>query len=123
MVGGGIGAALRFHLGRWIGSFNIWGVLPAGTFIANVIGGLFMGILMALLMRGSGEITPYMENYRSLLGVGLLGGFTTFSSFSLEMAMMIEGGEWVSAFLYAVASVVIALLALFIGMYLTRLAL
>ncbi len=120
MIGGGIGAALRFHIGRLLGSMLSWGAFPMGTLVVNVIGGFLMGILMAILLRDQAEISSYTENYRLLLGVGLLGGFTTFSAFSLEMAMMVERGQWGIAILYAALSVV---LALFIGMTFMRWAL
>lgn len=115
MIGGGIGAVLRYNLGRFLTQFNL-GNWPIGTFSANILGGLLMGILMAFLMRGDMQANGPMENYRLLIGVGLLGGFTTFSAFSLEMASMIERGEWMSAILYALASVILSLCALFAGM-------
>ncbi len=123
MAGGAIGAALRFHAGRLLGSLFSWGVFPVGTLMINIVGGFFMGILMAILLRDQAEISPYAENYRLLLGVGLLGGFTTFSAFSLEMAMMIERGQWGMTLFYAALSVALALLALFVGMVLIRWAL
>ncbi len=115
MIGGGIGAALRYNLGRLLTQFNL-GNWPIGTFSANVMGGLLMGILMAFLMRGDMQADGPMENYRLLLGVGLLGGFTTFSAFSLEMALMLERGEWTGAIFYALASVILSLCALLAGM-------
>jgi fluoride exporter len=109
MTGGAIGAGLRFALAR---------VLPVGaagwpwpTFAANLIGGLAMGMLAAWLLRNGG-----VENMRLFLGVGVLGGFTTFSAFSLEMAQMIQRGQAGLALVYALASVTLALLALFAGM-------
>lgn len=119
MIGGGIGAALRYNLGRYLMQYND-GHWPIGTFSANIIGGLCMGLLMAFLIRGDMQSDSQMENVRLLIGVGLLGGFTTFSAFSLEMAMMIERGEWMSAIIYALASVLISLLALFAGMIAMR---
>jgi fluoride exporter len=109
MTGGAIGAGLRFALSR---------ALPVGaagwpwpTFAANLIGGLAMGMLAAWLLRNIGA-----ENIRLFLGVGVLGGFTTFSAFSLEMAQMIQRGQAGLALVYALASVMLALLALFAGM-------
>ncbi len=114
MAGGGIGAVLRFQLGRMLAaSPSGW---PWGTFVANALGGLLMGVLAAWLLRaGEGA-----ENMRLLLGVGLLGGFTTFSAFSLDMMRMIEGGAVGLAFGYALASVVLSLFALFLGMTAAR---
>jgi fluoride exporter len=114
MVGGAVGAALRFKLGRMIPvSAGGW---PWPTFAANVLGGLAMGVLAAWTLRqGQGA-----EPMRLLLGVGLLGGFTTFSAFSLEMAMMVERGQMMLAVSYALASVLLALIALFAGLALGR---
>ena len=114
MVGGGVGAVLRFQLGRMFPiSATGW---PWGTFAANILGGLAMGILAAWLLRAGAA----GENMRLLLGVGLLGGFTTFSAFSLDMMRMIEGGNAGMAFAYALASVALALAALYAGMMMAR---
>ncbi len=117
MAGGGVGAVLRFQLGRLVTvGASGW---PWGTFAANVVGGLAMGMLAAWLAR----VGAVGENIRLLLGVGLLGGFTTFSAFSLDMMVMIERGAVGMAFAYAALSVLLALAALFIGMSLTRMVL
>jgi fluoride exporter len=114
MAGGAVGAALRFQLGRML-SVDATG-WPWHTFAANVVGGFAMGILASWLARmGTGG-----NDLRLLLGVGLLGGFTTFSAFSLEMALMVERGQLALAAGYALASVVLALAALFAGMGLMR---
>jgi fluoride exporter len=114
MVGGGIGAVLRFQLGRiLVTSPSGW---PWGTFAANVVGGLLMGVLAAWLLRaGQGA-----ENMRLLLGVGLLGGFTTFSSYSLELVQMVQNGQGLMAIIYAIGSAVIAVSALLAGLMLTQ---
>jgi fluoride exporter len=114
MAGGAAGAALRFWLARILPvSAAGW---PWPTFAANVAGGLAMGVLAAWTMRAGVAGEPL----RLLLGVGLLGGFTTFSAFSLEMAQMAERGQAALALSYAGASVGIALLAVFAGLTLGR---
>ncbi len=116
MIGGGIGAALRHLLGKALLQQTAASGWPWGTFAANLIGGFAMGILVGwLAQRGQGG-----NDIRLLLGVGLLGGFTTFSAFSLEMASMIERGDALLAFGYAAASVLLALLALFCGLWISR---
>ena len=114
MAGGAVGAALRFQLSRMLPvSAGGW---PWPTFAANVAGGLAMGVLAAWASRQGDAGEPM----RLLLGVGLLGGFTTFSAFSLEMAMMVERGHMLLAVSYAMASVLLALVAVFAGLALGR---
>ena len=114
MAGGAIGAALRFGLSRAVPI--VAGAWPWATFAANVVGSLLMGVLAFWLVRKGAQ----GEQVRLLLGVGLLGGFTTFSAFSLEVAQMIENGQLTMAFGYAVASVLVALSALFAGVALAK---
>jgi len=114
--GGATGAVLRYLLGvqavRALG--HGW---PYGTLAVNVLGGLLMGVLVGVLaFRGGAD----QEKWRLLLGVGVLGGFTTFSAFSLEVALMIERREWGAAFGYSLASVVLSVAALFMGLLLMR---
>jgi fluoride exporter len=110
MAGGAAGSALRYLLGRALPVSS--GGWPWGTFAANVSGGLAMGLLAAWLMR-AGDVG---EPLRLLLGVGVLGGFTTFSAYSLEIVQMIQRGSGVMAFGYASTSVLLALAAVFAGM-------
>lgn len=110
MTGGAIGAALRFGMARALPHGA--GGWPWATFACNIAGGFAMGLLAAWLLRGEASA----ESLRLFVGVGVLGGFTTFSAFSLEMAHMIERGQMGTALLYALVSVVLALGALFAGM-------
>jgi CrcB protein len=115
-TGGATGAVLRYLLG--VQALRAFGTgWPYGTLAANVAGGLLMGALAATLaLRGGAD----QEKWRLLLGVGVLGGFTTFSAYSLEVALMIERREWVSAMAYSLGSVVLSVAALFAGLMLTR---
>lgn len=115
-AGGATGSVLRYLLGvqatRALGPG--W---PYGTFTANVVGGLLMGVLAGwLALRGGAD----GEKWRVLLGVGVLGGFTTFSAYSLEVALMIERRAWGEAFAYSLGSVVLSVAALFAGLLLVR---
>lgn len=115
-AGGAAGSAARYLTGmaaaRWAG-----GGWPWGTLTVNLIGGLLMGLLVGVLAhRGGAE----QERLRLLIGVGFLGGFTTFSAFSLEAAQMIERRALADAFFYVLASVTLSVAALFAGLALAR---
>ncbi|WP_374388443.1 fluoride efflux transporter CrcB [Sandaracinobacter sp.] len=111
-LGGALGAMARFGVGRIVGVT----ALPWATLSVNVLGGFAMGLLAGwLAVRGSGG-----EGWRLLLGVGVLGGFTTFSAFSLEMMLMLERGEMLTAIGYALASVVLSVGALALGLGLAK---
>lgn len=115
-AGGAAGAVMRYLTG--MGALRLFGPgWPWGTLTVNVVGGLAMGLLAATLaLRGGAD----QERWRVLLGVGVLGGFTTFSAFSLEVANMIERREWPQAFGYSTLSVVLSVCALFAGLLLAR---
>lgn len=114
-IGGGAGSALRYLVGRWTVA-NMGPDLPFGTWAVNILGGLAMGLLAGWLSR----VDDGGDGVRLLFGVGVLGGFTTFSAFSLEVFAMITRGEIGLAGAYAVSSVAGATLAVFTGVYLAR---
>lgn len=117
LIGGAIGAGFRYQIGS-IALRNLGPHFPWGTWIVNLLGGLLMGILAGALAK---QFTPQQgEPLRLLLGVGVLGGFTTFSSFSLETANMLMRGQAVLAAAYAVSSAAGSVLFLLIGLYLMR---
>jgi len=114
-LGGGLGAALRHGVnlvaGRYLGT-----VFPYGTMIINVLGSLSMGLIAEFFALKAG----LPQAWRLFLTTGILGGFTTFSAFSLEAALLYERGQTGGAALYVVASVVLAIGALFAGMTIVR---
>lgn len=114
MAGGAVGSALRYLVGRL--AFHLWGSGPWGTLVVNIVGGLAMGLLVGVLAARSegGEVA------RVLIGVGLLGGFTTFSSFSLDAMLMLQRGETMAAIGYILLSVAGAIGALALGLLLVR---
>ena len=116
-LGGAAGAVAR-HLvsARLLRLFGPgW---PHGTLAVNVVGGLLMGLLVGwLAFRGGPD---QQERWRLLLGVGFLGGFTTFSAYSLETVLMLERRDYGGAALYTAASVLLSVAALFAGLWLAR---
>ena len=113
MAGGALGSAARFLVGR--ATLARFGPdYPFGTLTVNLVGGFAMGLLVGILARHSAG-----ENWRLLLGVGVLGGFTTFS---LDVVSLIERGDLATALGYTLLSVVGAIVALFLGLSLTRVA-
>ena len=117
MLGGAVGSAMRYQVGRFALQ-QVGPGFPWGTLAVNLIGGLIMGLMAGMFMNhGSAERPLWL-----LLVVGLLGGFTTFSAFSLDLFMMIDRGEAFAASAYLAVSVAGSLALLAIGYSLTRAA-
>jgi len=114
-VGGAVGSVLR-HL------TNVWTVrlfgpgFPWGTLTVNLVGCFLMGVIVEVLARRFGGATEL----RLLLATGLLGGFTTFSAFSLDFATLYQRGAMLEAFAYLAGSVVLSLAGVFLGLWLAR---
>jgi CrcB protein len=117
-LGGALGSVGRFLVAGWVG--RVLGVnFPWGTLAVNVIGGLVMGVLVGLMAQ-VWSVTPAI---RAFLTVGVLGGFTTFSAFSLETILLLERGELLAGLFYIAASVVLSVGAVWCGLRLVRLVL
>ena len=114
-LGGAIGSAARFGVNVWSGRM-LGMAFPWHTLIVNVVGCLAMGMLIELmaLRFNAGNDT------RAFLTTGVLGGFTTFSAFSLDFALLVERKSLWLAGAYAASSVVLSLVAVFAGLYLIR---
>jgi fluoride exporter len=117
MLGGAIGAGFRYHLSR-VAIGQLGHVFPWGTWLANLLGGLLTGILVGIVAHDGKVDEPLLL----FLGVGVLGGFTTFSAFSLETVQMIERGDLLVAAAYAVSSVAGSVALLLAGLWLVRAA-
>ena len=114
-LGASAGAVLRWLAGLWLN--DRWSGFPLGTLFVNCAGGLLVGIALAWFER-----TPD-EMLRLLLVTGLLGGFTTFSAFSVESLVLLQRGEWALALGHTLAHVVGALASAAIGFRLAALLL
>ncbi|WP_422048160.1 fluoride efflux transporter CrcB [Shimia sp.] len=116
-VGGAIGAALRYLVGlgvvRLVGQ-GFWNGFPLAIITVNVIGYFLMGAFVVVAAQRG------LTHYSPLVMTGLLGGFTTFSAFSLETVTLVERGDYGAAAIYVAVSVIGAVGALMLGMILTR---
>ncbi|HCQ65936.1 MAG TPA: fluoride efflux transporter CrcB [Rhodobacteraceae bacterium] len=112
-LGGAIGASLRYLTNMSV--MRVMGPgFPYGTMVANVLGSLLMGVLVVVLARrGGNDLAPFLMT-------GVLGGFTTFSAFSLDTLTLFERGEINLAGLYVGASVLLSLAAIAIGVLVAR---
>jgi CrcB protein len=116
-IGGGIGSMARHGVN--VGTARAFsGSFPLATFIVNVLGSFVMGLLVAwFAFRADME---WSQHVRLLLTTGFLGGFTTFSTFSLDAALLIERDAYTTAGIYMVLSVVLGVAGLFAGLWLVR---
>ena len=110
LIGAGLGGLSRYWLGTWIMT-NYRGRFPLGTFVINVSGSFLIGILMTLLIE---RLQPH-PNWRLFLVVGVLGGYTTFSSFEYEAYQAVRDGASEMALLYVAGSVILGYLGVWLG--------
>ena len=113
-IGGGFGSVLRFVIGKYLNSTETG--IPYGTFLANILGSLLIGIILGLAAKNN----TLSQNQTILLATGFCGGFTTFSTFAYENHVFLKSGDFTSFALYTIASFVIGFLAVFIGLYLVK---
>lgn len=108
MVGGAIGSALRYAISTWI-SEATHSTFPWGTLVVNVIGSFVIGLFTGL----TGPDGPLLVSpvARAFVTIGILGGFTTFSSFSLQTMLLVQDGQWFSVAGNILSSVVLCLVA------------
>ncbi len=114
-AGGALGAVARYAMAGLV-QRAAGGAFPWGTLAVNILGALLMGIVV----EGAARLWSMPSDLRLFLTTGVLGGFTTFSAFSLETALMIEKGDWLPAIAYIAASVTLTVLFLFCGMWAIR---
>jgi len=115
-LGGGLGSALRFLISK---SFN--GYLQhfyLGTFLVNILGCLIIGLVLGL----SAKNNFFSENQTLLLATGFCGGFTTFSAFAFEKHSLLNTGEYLYFSIYTISSILIGILAVVLGLWLSKVA-
>nr|WP_171983340.1 fluoride efflux transporter CrcB [Nocardia terpenica] len=113
-VGGGLGAIARYGIAQLLPTRP--GHFPWGTFITNVAGCFAIGVLMVLIT----EVWSAHRLIRPFLGVGFLGGFTTFSTYAVDTRNLLQPGTTATAFAYAAGTLLCAMLAVLTGVTLTR---
>jgi CrcB protein len=112
-LGGALGASARYAVSLWVPArADGW---PMATFLINVTGSLLIGLLAGWTAGRASH-----EPWRLLLGVGVLGGFTTFSAYSLETVQLIERNDIAGAATYSLGSVAVGLVACFLGLLISR---
>lgn len=113
-IGGGIGANIRYWLGSWIA--GRWGaVFPWGTTLINITGSLIIGVFMALMLKFG-----WSPSWRLFFAVGVLGGYTTFSTFSYETIDLFQQGAHALALYYLLLNVVVSVLGCWLGLVIGR---
>ncbi|AUC77349.1 fluoride efflux transporter CrcB [Olleya sp. Bg11-27] len=113
-VGGGFGSVLRYIIGKALN--NTENGIPYGTFAANILGSLLIGIILGLALKND----TLNNNQTLLLATGFCGGFTTFSTFAYENHVFLKTGDFTSFALYTITSFILGFLAVFFGMWLAK---
>ncbi|APY09138.1 protein CrcB [Winogradskyella sp. J14-2] len=113
-IGGGFGSTLRYLIGKWLNSSETG--IPYGTFAANILGSLLIGIILGLAAKND----SLTQNQTLLLATGFCGGFTTFSTFAYENHVFLKSGDFMNFAIYTIASFIVGFLAVFLGIYLVK---
>ncbi|RED44992.1 fluoride efflux transporter CrcB [Seonamhaeicola aphaedonensis] len=113
-LGGGFGSVLRYVIGKYLNSPS--NGIPYGTFAANILGSLLIGIILGLAAKNN----SLTQSQTLLLATGFCGGFTTFSTFAYENHVFLKAGDFTSFAVYTMASFIIGFLAVFLGMFLVK---
>lgn len=114
-LGGGLGSSLRYVVGNYLNNSST--EIPYGTFAANILGSLLIGIILGLAAKHE----ALSQNTVLFLATGFCGGFTTFSTFAYENHVLLKSGDFTSFALYTIGSFIVGFAAVFFGMWLVRL--
>lgn len=113
-IGGGLGSTLRYGLSKYLNSAE--NGIPYGTFAANILGSLLIGIILGVALKSQ----TFSQNTVLFLATGFCGGFTTFSTFAYENYIFLKSGDFASFALYTIASFVIGFVMVFLGIWLVK---
>ncbi|CAM1355283.1 fluoride efflux transporter CrcB [Tenacibaculum halocynthiae] len=113
-IGGGTGSVLRYLVGKLLNNSQTG--IPYGTFVANILGSLLIGIILGFAAKNE----TLTQNHTLLLATGFCGGFTTFSTFAYENHVFLKAGDFTTFAIYTIASFIVGFLAVFGGIFLTK---
>ncbi|TPN84667.1 fluoride efflux transporter CrcB [Aquimarina algicola] len=111
-VGGGAGSVARYIISKYLNTSSI----PYGTFTANILGSLFIGIILGISLKNN----TLSQNTVAFLATGFCGGFTTFSTFAYENHTFLKSGDILNFFIYSIGSFTIGLLFVFLGVFISN---
>jgi CrcB protein len=113
-LGGGLGSSLRYWIGKHLNNTETG--IPYGTFAANIIGSLIIGIVLGMALKNN----SLTSNTVIFIAVGFCGGFTTFSTFAYENHLFLKSGDFMSFAFYTIGSFILGFAAVFFGMWLVK---
>ena len=114
-LGGGLGSVLRYLISK---SLNLeTAFIPFGTFAVNILGSLLLGLIVGIAAKSD----IFSSNTVLFLAIGFCGGFTTFSSFAFENQALLRSGDYLNFFFYSFGSIILGILAVFLGLFLSKL--
>ena len=117
-IGGGLGSLCRYGIANRLSAYSA--SFPYGTLTANVLSSLILGFITGLIMQ---EVEFISNEIKLLIAVGFCGGFSTYSTFTNETFQLLQGGNWTLAFANVVSNLLVCLLAIFLGMWISKIIL
>ncbi|MBZ9630756.1 fluoride efflux transporter CrcB [Salegentibacter sp. LM13S] len=114
-LGGGFGSVLRYLISKSLNFETAF--IPFGTFTVNILGSLLLGLILGVAAKSD----IFTSNIVLFLAVGFCGGFTTFSSFAFENQALLRSGDYLNFFFYTFGSLILGILAVFLGLFLSKL--